>query len=150
MVGIDPLEYLFATTENQHEKHFAFFNRTVSISPVRRDAKKMPSKIISAPDPPREKSEILGGIGSGRRECFRLNMSHAEHASTAEIVPRIRRIAEECRQAVAIWPTRRPATWNRDLKHDLALVPGDNFGIHGAMGEAAHENDVQLWFVPLR
>lgn len=103
------------------------------------------TKIICTLGPATEKSEILEALVRAGANVFRLNMSHAEHGWVREIVPRIRRIAEECRQAVAILlDTQGPAIRTGDLKHDLALKPGDilEFTVHGARSEETFSVDV--------
>ena len=59
-------------------------------------------------------------------DVFRLNMSHADHCSAREVVPRIRQLAEEARRPVAILlDTQGPAIRTGDLKINLDLKADD-------------------------
>ena len=59
-------------------------------------------------------------------DVFRLNMSHADHRSAREVVPRIRELAEEASRPVAILlDTQGPAIRTGDLKINLDLKADD-------------------------
>ena len=103
------------------------------------------TKIVCTLGPATEKAETLRQLIHEGANVFRLNMSHARHDWVREIVPRIRAIAEELGQAVAIlMDTQGPTIRTGDLKTDLHLKPGDilEFTVRGAKSEEAYSVDV--------
>jgi pyruvate kinase len=84
------------------------------------------TKIICTLGPASEKTETLRQMITQGADVFRLNMSHAEPAWVREIVPRIRKLADEAERPVGILlDTQGPAIRTGDLKTDLRLKPGD-------------------------
>jgi pyruvate kinase len=84
------------------------------------------TKIICTLGPTSEKADVLRQLIETGADIFRLNMSHAEHRSVREVVPRIRTLAEEARRSVAIlFDTQGPAIRTGDLKTDLHLKQND-------------------------
>ena len=84
------------------------------------------TKIICTLGPASEKTETLRQMITRGADVFRLNMSHAEPAWAREIVPRIRKLADEVERPVGILlDTQGPAIRTGDLKTDLRLKPGD-------------------------
>src|ERR1700731_2406187 len=84
------------------------------------------TKIICTLGPASEKTETLRQMITQGADAFRLNMSHAEPAWVREIVPRIRKLADEAERPVGILlDTQGPAIRTGDLKTDLRLKPGD-------------------------
>src|SRR2546423_4216602 len=84
------------------------------------------TKIICTLGPATETTEALRGLLGAGANIFRFNMSHAKHEWVREIVPRVRRIAEEMECAVAILlDTQGPAIRTGELKSNLKLKPGD-------------------------
>lgn len=70
-------------------------------------------------------------------DVFRLNMSHAPQKWVREIVPRIRKLAEDQSRPIAILlDTQGPAIRTGDLKEPLHLKQGDTleFTVRGAKG----------------
>jgi pyruvate kinase len=84
------------------------------------------TKIICTLGPASEKADVLRQLIDNGADILRLNMSHAEHRSVREIVPRIRAFAKEARRSVAILlDTQGPAIRTGDLKTDLHLRQDD-------------------------
>src|SRR5256885_16423991 len=103
------------------------------------------TKIICTLGPATEKTEILRALLGAGANIFRLNMSHAKHEWVREIVPRVRRLAEEMECAVAILlDTQGPAIRTGELKSDLKLKAGDilEFTVRGATSEEKYSVDV--------
>jgi len=74
-----------------------------------------------------------------------LNMSHADHASVREIVPRIRALAEEARRSVGVLlDTQGPAIRTGDLETDLQLKQDDilELTVAGAQSEESYSVNV--------
>jgi len=93
------------------------------------------TKIICTLGSATEKTETLRELIAQGTDVFRLNMSHADRAWTREIVPRIRRVADQIRRPVGILlDTQGPAIRTGDLKTELHLKPGDilEFTVRGA------------------
>jgi pyruvate kinase len=103
------------------------------------------TKIICTLGPASEKSEILREMMAAGADVFRLNMSHAEHGWVREIVPRIRKLAQELNRPVAVLiDTQGPAIRTGDLDAAFTLHPGDivEFTIRGAAKKQAYSVDV--------
>ena len=74
-----------------------------------------------------------------------MNMSHADHGSVREIVPRIRALAQEARRSIGILlDTQGPAIRTGDLEADLHLKQGDilELTVAGTKSEEPYSVDV--------
>jgi len=103
------------------------------------------TKIICTLGPASEKSETLREMICAGADVFRLNMSHAEHSWVREIVPRIRKLAQELKRPVAILiDTQGPAIRTGDVHADFTLHPGDivEFTARGAAKKETYSVDV--------
>src|SRR5438105_1938779 len=103
------------------------------------------TKIICTLGPATEKTETLRQLIEKGADVFRLNMSHAKPGWVREIVPRIRRLADEVGRPVAILlDTQGPAIRTGDLKTDLHLQPGNilELTVRGAESEEKYSVDV--------
>jgi pyruvate kinase len=84
------------------------------------------TKIICTLGPATGHTDVLRQLIEQGTDVFRLNMSHADHRSAREVVPRIRELAEEARRPVAILlDTQGPAIRTGDLKINLDLKADD-------------------------
>ena len=84
------------------------------------------TKIICTLGPASEKNNVLRQLVERGTDIFRLNLSHAEHRTVREVVPRIRALAEEAHRPIAILlDTQGPAIRTGDLKTDLHLKQDD-------------------------
>jgi pyruvate kinase len=84
------------------------------------------TKIICTLGPATGQTDVLRQLIEQGTDVFRLNMSHADHRSAREVVPRIRELAEEARRPVAILlDTQGPAIRTGDLKINLDLKADD-------------------------
>jgi pyruvate kinase len=93
------------------------------------------TKIICTLGPATEKTDILRQLIARGADVFRLNMSHAAREWVREIVPRIRKIADELMRPVGILlDTQGPAIRTGPLKTPLQLEKGDllEFTVRGA------------------
>ena len=103
------------------------------------------TKIICTLGPASEKSEILREMMASGADVFRLNMSHAERSWVREIVPRIRKLAQELKRPVAILiDTQGPAIRTGDVHAEFTLHPGDivEFTGRGAAKKETYSVDV--------
>lgn len=103
------------------------------------------TRIICTLGPATESVEILRQLIANGVDVLRLNMSHASHDWVREIVPRIRKLADEAGRSVAILlDTQGPAIRTGDLKTELQLKPGDvvEFTVRGAKSEEKFSVDV--------
>jgi pyruvate kinase len=103
------------------------------------------TKIICTLGPASEKADVLRQLIDNGADIFRLNMSHAEHRSVREVVPRIRAFAQEARRSVAILlDTQGPAIRTGDLKTDLELKQDDvlELTVGGAKSEEPYSINV--------
>lgn len=103
------------------------------------------TKIICTLGPATESSGVLLQLLAQGADVFRLNMSHATHDWVREIVPRLRKLAEEVARPIAILlDTQGPAIRTGNLKTDLKLKPGDilELTVRGAKSEEANSVDV--------
>ena len=84
------------------------------------------TKIICTLGPATGHTDVLRQLIEQGTDVFRLNMSHADHRSAREVVPRIRELAEEASRPVAILlDTQGPAIRTGDLKINLDLKADD-------------------------
>jgi pyruvate kinase len=84
------------------------------------------TKIICTLGPATKKTETLRQLIAHGADVFRLNMSHAKPDEAREIVPRIRKLADEFNKPVGILlDTQGPAIRTGDLKKNLRLEAGD-------------------------
>lgn len=103
------------------------------------------TKIICTLGPATEKTETLRQLIKKGADIFRLNMSHAERDWVREIMPRIRKLADEVARPVGILlDTQGPAIRTGDLKSPLHLKKGDTleFKVRGARSTAKYSVDV--------
>ncbi len=103
------------------------------------------TKIICTLGPVTEGIDLLRQLIEKGADIFRLNMSHADHRSVREIVPRIRQLAEEIGRPVGVLlDTQGPAIRTGDLKTDLHLNSGDilELTVGGAKSEEPYSVDV--------
>ena len=93
------------------------------------------TKIICTLGPATEKTETIRRLIARGADVFRLNMSHASRESVREIVPRIRKLANELGRPIGILlDTQGPAIRTGALKKPLELNKGDvlEFTLRGA------------------
>jgi pyruvate kinase len=103
------------------------------------------TKIICTLGPATESSEMLEKLIAAGMSVARLNMSHATHDWTREIVARIRAASERAGKPCAIMlDTQGPAIRTGDLPLPLELKPGDvfEFTVKGARSEEEKSVDV--------
>jgi pyruvate kinase len=103
------------------------------------------TKIICTLGPATEKTEVLRQLILEGADVFRLNMSHSKPDWVREIVPRIRKLADELKRPIGILvDTQGPAIRTGDVKTDLHLKPGDilEFTVRGAKSEERYSVDV--------
>jgi pyruvate kinase len=103
------------------------------------------TKIICTLGPATKDKKTLGKLIEQGADVFRLNMSHADHASVRKAVPQIRELAQQARRSVGILlDTQGPAIRTGDLKTELHLKPGDTieFTVRGAKSEEKYSVDV--------
>src|SRR5216110_909278 len=103
------------------------------------------TKIICTLGPVTEGIDVLRQLIEKGADIFRLNMSHADHRSAREIVPRIRQLGEEIGRPVGVLlDTQGPAIRTGDLKTDLHLNSGDvlELTVGGAKSEEPYSVDV--------
>ena len=99
------------------------------------------TRIICTLGPASETSETIRQMIAAGTDIFRLNMSHAKHEWAREIVPRVRRIAQESKRLVALLlDTQGPAIRTGAIEHNLTLGVGDTLEItiRGASSSAAN------------
>src|SRR5213595_3498806 len=103
------------------------------------------TKIICTLGPATEGIDVMRQLIEKGADIFRLNMSHADHRSAREIVPRTRQLAEEIGRPVGVLlDTQGPAIRTSDLKTDLHLNSGDvlELTVGGAKSEEPYSVDV--------
>jgi pyruvate kinase len=103
------------------------------------------TKIICTLGPATQQTDVLRQLIQKGVDVFRLNMSHADHGSVREIVPRIRALAEEARQSIGILlDTQGPAIRIGDLEADLHLKQDDilELTVASAKSEERYSVDV--------
>src|SRR5882762_3375673 len=84
------------------------------------------TKIICTLGPATEKPEMIRRLIARGADVFRLNMSHAPHEWVREIVPRIRKLADQANRPVGILlDTQGPAIRTGPVKTPLDLKKGD-------------------------
>jgi pyruvate kinase len=80
------------------------------------------TKIICTLGPATEKPEVIHQLIARGADVFRLNMSHAQHEWVREIVPRIRKLAEQTPRPIGILlDTQGPAIRTGPIKTPLEL-----------------------------
>jgi pyruvate kinase len=103
------------------------------------------TKIICTLGPATQQTDVLRQLIQKGADVFRLNMSHADHGSVRETVPRIRALAEEARRSIGILlDTQGPAIRIGDLETDLHLKQDDILELTaaGAKSEERYSVDV--------
>ena len=103
------------------------------------------TKIICTLGPATEKTETLRKLIAQGADVFRLNMSHAPRDWVREIVPRIRKLADEVARPIGILlDTQGPAIRTGDLKSPLRLKKGDTleFRVRRAKSTEKYSVDV--------
>jgi pyruvate kinase len=103
------------------------------------------TKIICTLGPATEKTETLRRLIAHGADVLRLNMSHAKPEQVRDIVPRIRKVAEQFDKPVGILlDTQGPAIRTGDVKKNLQLKPGDilEFTVRGARHKERYSVDV--------
>src|SRR3984893_8317501 len=103
------------------------------------------TKIICTLGPATKKTETLRQLIAHGADVFRLNMSHAKPDEAREIVPRIRKLADEFNRPVGILlDTQGPAIRTGPVKAPLKLNKGDTleFTVRGA--KATKEKSVSV------
>src|SRR5256885_617554 len=84
------------------------------------------TKIICTLGPATETPEIIRQLIARGTDVFRLNMSHAKHDWVREIVPRIRKLAEQSSRPIGILlDTQGPAIRTGPVKAPLELKKGE-------------------------
>ena len=84
------------------------------------------TKIICTLGPATEATDSLRQLIDAGTDIFRVNMSHADHRSVRDVVPRIRALSQKARRPVAILlDTQGPAVRTGELKSNLHLKQGD-------------------------
>lgn len=103
------------------------------------------TKIICTLGPATESSEMLRDLIGAGADVFRLNMSHAHHDWVRDIVPCIRRMADELGRAVAILlDTQGPAIRTGPLEKDLPLAIGDMLELRCEGEKSTIANSVEV------
>ena len=97
------------------------------------------TKIIATIGPSTESAEALERLIQKGMNVARINMSHATHDQTREIVEKIRAISEKLGRRVSILvDTQGPAIRTGDLKTNLNLTAGDTIALT-VRGEKSEE-----------
>ncbi|MFN2542166.1 MAG: pyruvate kinase [Chthoniobacterales bacterium] len=103
------------------------------------------TKIICTLGPATEKTEILRRLIAKGADVFRLNMSHASRDWVREVVPRIRRLADELGRPVGIlFDTQGPAIRTGPLAAPLELSKGDILEFRVAGVPASQPKSVEV------
>jgi len=109
------------------------------------------TKIICTLGPATEKSETIRQLIARGADVFRLNMSHAPHEWVREIVPRIRKLADQANRPVGILlDTQGPAIRTGPVKTPLDLKKGDvlEFTVrHARKTQKKWNMSARLWSV---
>jgi len=103
------------------------------------------TKIICTLGPASERTDVLQQLIHAGTDIFRVNMSHADHRSVRDVVPRIRALAVEAHRPVAILlDTQGPAIRTGELKISLELREGDilELTVGGAKSEQPYSVNV--------
>ncbi len=103
------------------------------------------TKIICTLGTATEKTETLRQLIAHGTDVFRVNMSHAQPDQVRDIVPRVRKLADEFHKSVGILlDTQGPAIRTGDLKTNLHLEPGDilEFTVRGAKSKERYSVSV--------
>jgi len=103
------------------------------------------TKIICTLGPATREPDVLRQLIQKGADVFRLNMSHADHGSVREIVPRIRALAEEARRSVGVLlDTQGPAIRTGDLETDLQLKQDDILELTAAGAQSEEPYSVNV------
>jgi pyruvate kinase len=98
------------------------------------------TRIICTLGPATDSNEMLRAMMEAGANVFRLNMSHAKHDWVRDICPRIRKIAAELGEHVAILvDLQGPSIRTGDVDSDLVLKKGDLVEFRKAGSEASIE-----------
>src|SRR5437588_1195706 len=103
------------------------------------------TKIICTLGPATEKTGTIHQLIARGADVFRLNMSHASHEWVREIVPRIRKLADQLTRPIAILlDTQGPTIRTGAVKTPLQLKKGDvvEFTVRGA--KKTQKNSVEV------
>ena len=103
------------------------------------------TKIICTLGPATEATDLLRQLIDAGTDIFRVNMSHADHRSVRDVVPRIRALSQKARRPVAILlDTQGPAVRTGELKSNLHLKQGDilELTVAGARSEEPYSVNV--------
>jgi len=91
------------------------------------------TKIIATLGPATESPETIRDLIEAGVDVFRLNMSHAKHAWTREIVARVReQSALTDRRVATLVDLQGPSIRTGDLREKLAISPGDEVEFRNA------------------
>ncbi|MCO5051954.1 MAG: pyruvate kinase [Verrucomicrobiae bacterium] len=103
------------------------------------------TKIIATLGPATSSDELIGALMEAGVDLFRLNMSHASHEWTRDVVANIRAgsAARRCQVGI-LMDTQGPAIRTGDLSVPLPLQPGEHFTltVRGERSEEEHSVDV--------
>ena len=103
------------------------------------------TKIICTLGPAAEKTGTIHQLIARGADVFRLNMSHASHEWVREIVPRIRKLADQLTRPIGILlDTQGPTIRTGAVKTPLQLKKGDvvEFTVRGA--KKTQKNSVEV------
>src|ERR1700730_5175572 len=103
------------------------------------------TKIICTLGPATEKTETIRQLIARGADVFRLNMSHAPREWVREIVPRIRKLADELGRPIGILlDTQGPAIRTGPLKTPLELKKGDVLEFTVRHARKTHKKSVEV------
>jgi pyruvate kinase len=98
------------------------------------------TKIIATLGPATESEEMLVRLIAAGVDVLRLNMAHAKHEWTREIIRRIRRASKAAAREVAVMmDIKGPEIRTGDLEHPIELQPGEIFDFTVKPGATRHE-----------
>jgi pyruvate kinase len=84
------------------------------------------TKLICTLGPATESEEMIAKLMAAGADVFRLNMSHAKHEWAAEMVKRVRRLAQSRQAHIGVlFDLTGPSIRTGDLPQPLALAEGD-------------------------
>ena len=103
------------------------------------------TKIICTLGPATEKPETIRQLIARGADVFRLNMSHARHEWVRDIVPRIRKLAEQSGRPIGILlDTQGPAIRTGPVKKALELKAGDVLELRVGRAKAKEKKSVEV------
>ena len=103
------------------------------------------TKIICTLGPATEKPETIRQLIARGADVFRLNMSHARHEWVRDIVPRIRKLAEQSGRPIGILlDTQGPAIRTGPVKKPLELKAGDVLELRVGPAKAKEKKSVEV------